>query len=303
VVFDPVAAEVADGVERAGSASEALAAADAAVVASPTRDHLEQTRTALEAGCHVLCEKPLAVTLTGVDDVIALAQERSLLLAVAMNLRFHPGPRTVHELVTSGAIGRPLTGHFTFGYHLPSWRPGTDYRESYSARSELGGGVLLDVIHEFDYAAWILGPIGEVSGWAERVSALELDVEDVALVAARFAEGAIGTFTLDYLDRSYRRGCRIVGEEGSVRWSWRDGVIELLGPGGEAERHDAPSAVDASYELEAAAFVDAVRGGSASTEGTALVSAAEGRAALAVVQAIRESVASGGTGTQVPSAA
>jgi predicted dehydrogenase len=303
IAFDPVATEAVNGVRRVMSAREALEAVDAVVVASPTSEHLAHVREAVASDRHVLVEKPLAVTLDGVDEVLGLAAERGVLVAVAMNLRFHPGPRGLKELLGSGAIGRPLSAHFTFGYHLPSWRPGTDYTQSYSARSDLGGGVLLDVIHEIDYASWLLGPVTEVSGWTDRISALELDVEDVGLVAARFANGAVGSFTLDYLDRSYRRGCWIVGEEGTARWSWRDEVVELLGPDGTQERRSAPSAVDQTYRDEAAEFIAAVRAGRISTDGTRLASSDEGRAALAVVDAVRSSAAAGGASVRVASPA
>jgi predicted dehydrogenase len=277
---------------------DALRGAAAAVVASPTIHHLEHVRSALEHGCHVLVEKPVAASLEGVDRLLDLAERTRRILAVAMNLRFHPGPVQVKEIVTSGVVGRPLTAHFTFGYHLPSWRPGTDYTQAYSARSELGGGVLLDVIHEFDYASWLLGPVAEVSGWAQRISGLQIDVEDVALVNARFASGAVGSFSLDYLDRSYRRGCWVVGQDASVRWSWRDEVVELLSPDGKVERRPAPSAVDDSYVQEMGAFVAAVRAGS--TEGSRLVDGREGLRALAVVEAVRQSAVHGGSVRAVP---
>jgi predicted dehydrogenase len=299
VVFDPLAAQVAEGVERAASMDAALATAAAVVIASPTSEHLDQIRAAIEHGCHTLVEKPLAVSLDNVDGTIALARERGLILAVAMNLRFHPGPRRLKEIVEAGQIGRPLTAHFTFGYHLPSWRPGTDYTRSYSARSELGGGVLLDVIHEIDYATWLLGDISEVSGWVERISQLQVDVEDVALLHARFASGALGSFSLDYLDRSYRRGAHIAGDLGSARWSWRDEVVEVFGGDGRVEAFPAPSAVDESYRLEIAEFMSAVEAGSADTGSTQLVDARAGRGALAVVEAARRSAADRGCRVRV----
>ena len=160
VAWDPAPAESVDAVRMVGTPDEALSAADVAVVASPSVRHLEQLAMALDHGCHVLVEKPAATSAAGIADLQTAATDADLVVAVAMNLRFHPGPSTVRELIAGGAIGRPLTAHVAFGSFLPSWRPGTDYRTGYSARAELGGGVLLDAIHELDYLTWVLGPGG-----------------------------------------------------------------------------------------------------------------------------------------------
>ena len=272
-----------------GSADEALEGAYAAVIASPTSVHLEQARLALEHGCHVLVEKPLATRAAGADGLQALALERARLLAVAMNLRFHPGPRGVHEVVRSGVIGRPLLAHFTFGSYLPHWRPQDDYREGYSARRELGGGVLLDVIHEIDYAVWILGAVDSVSAHVAQVSDLEVDVEDMATVQLHFTDGAVASMDLDYLDRSYRRGCRIVGSEGSVAWSWHQEHIVVYGPNGEEEVRPTPSDVAPSYREQLAAFFAAIEDDNPRLDHTGLVTGNEALRVLRIVDAARES--------------
>ena len=136
-------------------------------------------------------EKPLSTSAEGAAEVIEAARAAGLVLAVAMNLRFHPGPATVHRIVRSGEIGRPLLAHVSFGSFLPDWRPNVDYRRSYSARADLGGGIALDAIHEVDYATWTLGEAHEVSAWLGRVSDLEIDVEDLALFIVRHARGAM----------------------------------------------------------------------------------------------------------------
>jgi predicted dehydrogenase len=289
VVFDPFAATVAEGVERADGIEEALAGADAVVVASPTSEHPGQVATVLAAGLPVLVEKPLATTAQEAARVVDLARQESTLLAVAMNLRFHPGPRTVHEVIAGGAIGRPLLAHFTFGSYLPNWRPGTDYRVGYSARRELGGGVLLDVIHEVDYASWILGPARAVSARVARVSDLEIDVEDAASLGLEFAGGAVASMDLDYLDRSYRRGCRVVGDTGTVDWDWARETVVVYGPDGDAEERPAPSDVAPTYREQLAAFLAAIRAGNADVGDSGLVAGREALAALQVVDAARES--------------
>ena len=293
LAWDPAPqAEPPAGVARVASAEEALALAEAAVVASPSSRHLEQARLALDHGCHVLVEKPLSTSADGAAQVIETARGAGLVLAVAMNLRFHLGPATVRRLVRSGAIGRPLLGHVSFGSFLPDWRPNTDYRGSYSARSELGGGIALDAIHEVDYTAWTLGEAEEVSGWLGHVSDLELDVEDVALLIVRHAGGAMSTIALDYVDRRYRRACRIVGSEGSVDWSWADERVRVLTS--DTERTlSAPSDVAPSYRDQARDFLAAVRHGALQPEASPLASALEGLHAVRVVDAARTASADG----------
>jgi predicted dehydrogenase len=112
------------------------------------------------------------------------------------------------------------------GSYLPEWRPGRDYRESYSAKSSLGGGCLLDIIHEIDLACWYQGEVRDVLCRATRLSRLEIDVEDYALLVLGHASGAITEVHLDYLQRTYERGCRIVGENGTIFWDFRDANVK-----------------------------------------------------------------------------
>ena len=292
--YDPVAdLGAVPGVEGAASAEQALQGADAAVIASPTSVHLEQASLALDHCSHVLVEKPLATSAEGVAELLERAEQQQRLLAVAMNLRFHAGPFGVKRVVEEGAIGRPLFAHFTFGSYLPDWRPDDDYRRSYSARRELGGGVLLDVIHEIDYGVWLLGAVTAVSATVGHVSDLEMDVEDFALLQLSFDAGAHASMDLDYVDRSYRRGCRIVGSLGSVAWSWHEQHIVVYGPGGEENVRPTPSDVAPSYVEQMETFVGAVREGNLSTDGSRLVSGAEALEVLKVVDAARESAATG----------
>jgi predicted dehydrogenase len=284
---------LAPSMERASSIEDALSGADAAVIASPTSVHLEHAALALEHGCHVLVEKPLATSADGVAALLQTAEQRSRLLAVAMNLRFHPGPRGVKRVIEEGDIGTPLFAHFTFGFYLPDWRPDDDYRLGYSARRELGGGVLLDVIHEIDYGIWLLGAVNAVSASVGHLSNLEIDVEDYALLQLGFETGAQASMDLDYVDRSYRRGCRIVGSEGSVAWSWHEQHIVVYGPGGAEDVRRTPSDVTPTYVEQMETFVGAVRAGASTTEGLPLVSGHEALDVLAVVDAARESATSG----------
>jgi predicted dehydrogenase/RimJ/RimL family protein N-acetyltransferase len=292
--FDVRGVAPIEGVRRADSEASALRAADAVIVASPPSEHLRQAHLALQAGAHTLVEKPFAPSADGLASLGAFARKRGLVLRVAMNLRFHPGVSTVHRLLSTGTIGRPLRASVWCGSWLPGWRPGSDYRDTYSAQRKLGGGVLLDAIHELDYALWTLGPVVRVRALLAHVSQLELDVEDLATLVLEHAGGTVTSVALDYLDHAYHRGCRVVGDEGTVHWSWANEVVELYPTNGQPRRFKTPSDVAGSYRAQLEAFLAAAVQGCPAAEDTArLCSAGEAAAALAVADAARRSSTDG----------
>lgn len=138
----------AHGIETRSSLEEAWKwSPDIVFVCTPTSLHMPPAIEAAARGCHLFIEKPLSHNRDEVGRLASLAAERSLVSMVACNLRFHPGLLRVKELVDAGSVGTVVACRAEFGQYLPDWRPAEDYRASYSARSELGGGVILDVVH------------------------------------------------------------------------------------------------------------------------------------------------------------
>src|SRR5882762_6465801 len=152
----------------------------AAVVANPASHHLEVAMDLARAGVHLLVEKPISNATCGVAELIEECRVRRLTLMIGYNLRFLPSLMRFRELVEGRRVGRVLSARAEVGQFLPSWRPGSDYRQTVSARTELGGGVLLELSHEIDYLRWLFGEVEWVSAVERRQSALEIDVEDTA---------------------------------------------------------------------------------------------------------------------------
>lgn len=198
---------------------EALAMApDAALVCTPPATQRAFAMRAVEAGCHVFVEKPIASSWDGMDELLQAISERRRATLAGYNLRFHPVLLRARELLHSNAIGLLTSIRAQVGQYLPDWHPWEDYRSGYSARAELGGGVILDLIHEIDYVRWLAGPAASLSCFAARCSSLEISTEDTAEIIVSFASGAIGNVHLDYVQRVPTRECMIVGENGSIRF-------------------------------------------------------------------------------------
>lgn len=223
--------KVADlfGVKVYANYGDALdAGPDAVIVATPTNEHIRPALEAAKAGCHLFVEKPVSHNMDGLSDVLSTVKSKSLITLVGCNMRFHPGIKKVKELLDEGTVGRILSADIETGSYMPEWRPGWDYRNVYSARSHMGGGIILDAIHEIDYARWMLGDVAVVSCMADKQSSLEIDVEDIADILLSFTSGVIAHLHLDYLQRAYSRNCKFVGEDGIVTWDFNEERVGLF---------------------------------------------------------------------------
>ncbi|MBI3953643.1 MAG: Gfo/Idh/MocA family oxidoreductase [Chloroflexi bacterium] len=206
---------------------EALASRpDVAFVTTPTSLHIPVALAAAEQGCHLFIEKPLSHSLEGLERLLSLVQTKGLVTLVGCNLRFHPGLVRVKKLLNEGAIGKVVAARVQVGQWLPDWHPGEDYRKGYSAQRWMGGGAVLDAIHELDYIQWLVGsPVRQVACFAGKLSRLEIEAEDTAAVLLRFADDTIGEVHMDYVQRAYSRSCHIIGDKGTIRWDYAKGQV------------------------------------------------------------------------------
>lgn len=180
--------------------AEALAAEspDYVVIANATDQHHDALLTLARLGYtgSVLVEKPLF------NDVVELSSLPFRKVFVAYNLRFHPIIQRLKTLLEGEKI---LSVQAYVGQYLPDWRPASDYRVSYSASAEQGGGVLRDLSHELDYLTWMLGKWERISALGGHYSSLEITSDDIFALMLVTPSCPIVTLQLNYLDRLARR--------------------------------------------------------------------------------------------------
>jgi len=199
----------------------------AVIVANPTALHLDIAIPAAQAGCAILLEKPISDSLDRLDTLQQAAQKSGSKILVGFQFRYHPTLNKARELIQANAIGKILTVHAHWGEYLPQWHPWEDYRASYAARADLGGGVIRTLTHPLDYLRHLIGDIESLWSFNGHTSPLELDVEDIAEIGLKFKNGAIGGVHLNYVQRPPRHTLEIIGTDGTLRWDNADGVLQL----------------------------------------------------------------------------
>ena len=181
------------------------------VVADETNRHYQSIKTLVHDGFKgsVLVEKPLF------DRLTTLPSHNFSTTAVAYNLRCHPLLIRLKSLLDDCA--QLLTASIYVGSYLPDWRPDTDYRQSYSAKSKQGGGVLRDLSHELDYALWLFGPWRRLTASGGHLSALEIDSDDAYTLLMETQSCLSVSIHINYLDRVPRREILVNTDQHSMR--------------------------------------------------------------------------------------
>ena len=193
---------------------------DAAIICTPTASHISSLFTLLKAKVpNIYIEKPVSHSLNGLHEIVKFAASYKNRIVVGYDLHFDPGMQKIKQLLQEEVIGKTVSVNAQVGQYLPDWRPQQNYTTGMSAKKETGGGVRLDLIHEFDYLNRLIGPAEKIFCQFSYTGALDIETEDVCEVLVRFKNNAIGTIHLDYLQQQLVRNCMITGHEGSIHWN------------------------------------------------------------------------------------
>lgn len=233
--------------QRFANLAEALAAWQPGyvVIASRTAEHREVLLKLVDAGFsgRVLIEKPLYERPT------PLPNHRFSRAAVAYNLRFHPLVRKLREAL---ADEQAINAMLMVGQYLPDWRPGADYRQSYSSRAAEGGGALRDLSHEIDLALWLLGPWQALTGLGGHFSPLAGDSDDSFSLLLSTARCPSVSVHMNYLDRTPRREIQINTHRHTFRVDLIAGTFSIDG----AVVAHAEGAMEGTYLAEHQAMLE-----------------------------------------------
>lgn len=218
---------VPDGVTVFHSLADALSKnPDFAVVSNPSHLHAETAIECLEAGVHVLIEKPLGRSIGSHEQkLLELSENSELTCAMAYCMRYHPAYRKAREEIQAGSIGRVLYAKAWFEGYLPDWHPWEDYRQSYAAIKEQGGGVLRTLDHELDYMNWVLGDAESANGEVFNTGSIGIEADDLAMYRLKHPGGIVSQITSSFCRKPQSRGFEFVGEAGTLAFRMESGAL------------------------------------------------------------------------------
>jgi 1,5-anhydro-D-fructose reductase (1,5-anhydro-D-mannitol-forming) len=285
-----------NGIPRAYAALDALLAdpgVDVVYISTTNELHRPQTLAAATAGKHVLCEKPLALTLEDAQEMVAACRAAGVVMGTNHHLRNAATHRKLRQLIAEGAIGTPLAVRVFHAVYLPAHLQG--WRID---RPEAGGGVILDItVHDTDTLRFVLDDdVDEVTALTAQQGMASGGLEDAVMGVMRFRKGTLAQFHDAFTIRHTETGFEVHGSEGSlvardVMTQEPRGTIYLQRDG---RREEVQVAHENLYERAVRLFNAAVHG-----EGDPAATAEDGLCSLAGALAVRESAA-GGRRVRVP---
>ena len=234
---------------------------DAALVTNPTFLHLEVAQQIVERGIPIFIDKPLDCNLRRVENFKTTVEEKQIPVLIGFNLMFHPAILKISELLENQVIGDVITASAHWGAYLPEWHPWEDYKKCYSARSDMGGGVVLTMCHELNYLTHFFGKINKCIAMELTKRKLNISAEEGVDVLMKHESGVHSNVHLSFAQKPERRSLDIVGEKGNLHWDSNHGASEIIVEDGQNrqvytfEDNDIGTTTEQSYYNEMMHFI------------------------------------------------
>jgi predicted dehydrogenase len=198
---------------------------DVFIISTPPDQHYIYGLIALEHDKHFFMEAN--VLLEGMDTLISLCKSKNVVAAPSCTMRFHPAVKLMKTFLDNNLIGKCLAFTHHCGQYLPHWHPWEDYREFYAAR-RMTGACREMVAFELNWITYILGKVSKISCFKNKVSNLDIDIDDTYQILLEFENKSLGHMLIDVISRPAFRVCKIIGEEGTIVWDSAGKYVDVF---------------------------------------------------------------------------
>ncbi len=225
---------------------------DCIFITNPTSCHLKSLEEFHNKGKSFFIEKPI-VSLEQIEDAEQFKLKSDVVYYVACPIRYCSVIRYIRENINVDDV---ISVRSISSSYLPDWRPGTDYRKTYSAHKNMGGGVSIDLIHEWDYLTYLFGWPEEIKMMKGKKSSLDIDSDDYAIYLAEYTDKIVEVH-LDYFGRNTIRKIELITKNDTIIGDIVKGEISFLKTGKTVNLFEQR---DDFQRLEISHFLDIISG-------------------------------------------
>lgn len=195
-----------------------------AIIATPAHMHIEYARWCISHKLSFLIEKPIAVEENGIEDLINDVAKTNLISGVGYPRRYSVAINEMKKRLSEGVIGELKVINSTFSQDFRKYRP--DYKETYYAKLNTGGGALLDALsHHVDLITYFAGSAVQVSAFYDRLVIENCEGEDTGLINIRFQNGILGSVQGNQFQKPNIDAIELIGTKGNLRYERQLGLL------------------------------------------------------------------------------
>ena len=201
---------------------------DGVLISNITNLHVSTALKVAEFGLPIFIEKPLSNSLDDIDILKKIIKKNKVEIMVGYNILFHPAIKKIKQLLIENKIGDVVSAKAQFGSYLPSWHPWENYKDSYAAKKEQGGGVVFTSIHEINYLIHLFGRVDIIKALIIDKNILGINSEEGVEILFRHKTGVVSNIHLNFFQRPDIRFLEIIGTEGTIWWDFWKPFIKCL---------------------------------------------------------------------------
>lgn len=197
-------------------------------IANPSSMHEQFLETSLNYNFHVYLEKPVCLDSSDLLDTYKKFEQSKGSVFVGNQFRYNHILIKIKEMIENNSIGEIIRVNAHLGEHVADYHPNEDFRNSYAAKKDLGGGILLTQVHQINYINWLFGNITSLSAFEVPTKILNLEVEENISYTAVTNRNILISANLNFLERPKRVSLEIIGTQNSIYWDYFENTLKII---------------------------------------------------------------------------
>ena len=244
-------------VKKSNNVFDSIKNNDNIIICTPNNLHREYILAAAQNNKNIFVEKPILDNLENIESIKNAIEKNNIKLQVGYNLIYHPLILKIKEILDNKELGDIYGARLEYGSYLPNWRPNTEYWTSYSAKKSMGGGILLDAIHEINYSVYLFGRMKKLFCFANKNSDLNINTEDNAELLLKSTKDYTINIHLDYLQRKPNRTIKIICNKGNIEADINKNLLRIIEEH-ETKKYEIEYDYNETYIEEITSFISSI---------------------------------------------